>query len=191
VKTRANRNEPTAIRCAIYTRKSTDEGLDREFNSLDAQRESGEAYIASMKHEGWICIPTRYDDGRFTGANMDRPAVRRLIRNPACLRCSATPYGEAFKRMPLCRTPRPGVLASDSMSPSDSDSLFGVIATSLFLLRLPSSLLVGSTSSRHGGEKRAGDWGIAICHGMARRGSERRRFFSRSDDLADHEPTRP
>ncbi|MEX0716600.1 MAG: recombinase family protein [Planctomycetaceae bacterium] len=73
-----SRTAPT-VRCAIYTRKSTEEGLDQEFNSLDAQRESGEAYIASMKHEGWICRPDRYDDGGFTGGNMDRPALRRLM----------------------------------------------------------------------------------------------------------------
>ena len=79
--TRTNRNQPPTIRCAIYTRKSTDEGLDREFNSLDAQRESGEAYVASMKHEGWVCLPTRYDDGGFTGGNMDRPAVQRLMQD--------------------------------------------------------------------------------------------------------------
>ena len=76
---RINRNQPPTTRCAIYTRKSTSEGLDQEFNSLDAQRESGEAYIASMKHEGWVCLPTRYDDGGFTGGNMDRPAVQRLM----------------------------------------------------------------------------------------------------------------
>ena len=67
------------IRCAIYTRKSTDEGLDQEFNSLDAQRESAEAYIASQRHEGWVCLPDRYDDGGFTGGNMDRPALKRLF----------------------------------------------------------------------------------------------------------------
>ena len=67
------------IRCAIYTRKSTDEGLAQEFNSLDAQREAAEAYIASQKHEGWTLIPDAYDDGGFTGANMDRPALRRLL----------------------------------------------------------------------------------------------------------------
>lgn len=66
-------------RCAIYTRKSTEEGLEQEFNSLDAQRESGEAYIASQRHEGWTCLDTRYDDGGFTGGNMDRPALRRLL----------------------------------------------------------------------------------------------------------------
>ena len=68
-----------AVRCAIYTRKSTEEGLEQEFNSLDAQRESAEAYIASQRREGWICLPTRYDDGGFTGGNMDRPALQRLL----------------------------------------------------------------------------------------------------------------
>ena len=67
------------LRCAIYTRKSTDEGLDQEFNSLDAQRESGEDYIASMKHEGWVCLPDYYDDGGFSGGNLERPALKRLI----------------------------------------------------------------------------------------------------------------
>jgi len=71
--------EKHTIRCAIYTRKSTEEGLEQEFNSLDAQRESAEAYIASMKHEGWLCIPDRYDDGGYTGGNMERPAVKRLM----------------------------------------------------------------------------------------------------------------
>lgn len=67
------------IRCAIYTRKSTEDGLEQEFNSLDAQREAGESYIASQRHEGWECLPARYDDGGFTGANMDRPALCRLL----------------------------------------------------------------------------------------------------------------
>jgi len=71
--------EARSIRCAIYTRKSTEEGLQQEFNSLDAQRESGEAYIASQRHEGWSCLPARYDDGGFTGGNMDRPALKRLL----------------------------------------------------------------------------------------------------------------
>jgi len=67
------------IRCAIYTRKSTEEGLEQDFNSLDAQRESAEAYIASQKAEGWVCLPDRYDDGGFTGGNMERPALQRLM----------------------------------------------------------------------------------------------------------------
>ena len=66
-------------RCAIYTRKSTEEGLDMEFNSLDAQREACESYIASQKHEGWFQLPDNYDDGGFTGGNMDRPALKRLM----------------------------------------------------------------------------------------------------------------
>jgi site-specific DNA recombinase len=70
---------PVLVRCAIYTRKSTEEGLHQEFNSLDAQREAGEAYIASQQHEGWGCLPNRYDDGGFTGGNLDRPAMKRLM----------------------------------------------------------------------------------------------------------------
>jgi len=66
-------------RCAIYTRKSTEEGLEQEFNSLDAQRESAEAYIASQKAGGWVCLGNRYDDGGYTGGNMDRPAFQRLM----------------------------------------------------------------------------------------------------------------
>jgi site-specific DNA recombinase len=67
------------VRCAIYTRKSTEEGLEQEFNSLDAQRESGEAFVRSQAGEGWSVLPERYDDGGFTGGNMDRPALRRLM----------------------------------------------------------------------------------------------------------------
>ena len=66
-------------RCAIYTRKSVEEGLDQEFNSLDAQREAGEAYIASPKANGWVCLPTRYDDGGYSGGNMKRPALQQLL----------------------------------------------------------------------------------------------------------------
>ena len=73
--------EPTAkhIRCAIYTRKSTEEGLQQDFNTLDAQRESAEAYISSQAGEGWVCLPDQYDDGGFTGGNMERPALQRLL----------------------------------------------------------------------------------------------------------------
>ena len=66
-------------RCAIYTRKSVEEGLDQEFNSLDAQREAGEAYIASQKANGWVCLPTRYDDGGYSGGNMKRPALQQPV----------------------------------------------------------------------------------------------------------------
>ncbi len=68
-----------ALRCAIYTRKSTEEGLDQDFNSLDAQRESAEAFIKSQANEGWTCLPQRYDDGGFTGGNMERPGLKRLL----------------------------------------------------------------------------------------------------------------
>ncbi|MCE5314050.1 MAG: recombinase family protein [Armatimonadota bacterium] len=71
----------TRVRCAIYTRKSTEEGLDMEYNSLDAQREAAEAYIASQRHEGWVALSELYDDGGFTGGNMERPALHRLIQD--------------------------------------------------------------------------------------------------------------
>jgi site-specific DNA recombinase len=67
------------IRCAVYTRKSTDEGLEKEFNSLDAQRESCEAYIASQRTEGWVLVPDYYDDGGISGGTLDRPALKRLL----------------------------------------------------------------------------------------------------------------
>ena len=69
------------IRCAIYTRKSTKEGLEQEFNSLDAQREACEAYIASQKHEGWELIDRAYDDGGISGGHLDRPALQRLMQD--------------------------------------------------------------------------------------------------------------
>src|SRR5260370_5647962 len=68
-----------AVRCAIYTRKSTEEGLEQEFDTLDAQREAAEAYVKSQAAEGWTCLPQRYDDGGFTGGNMHRPALQRLL----------------------------------------------------------------------------------------------------------------
>ena len=78
---RTNKLEaPKILRCAIYTRKSTEEGLEQEFNSLDAQREAGESFIMSQRHEGWECISTHYDDGGFTGANIERPGLRRRRR---------------------------------------------------------------------------------------------------------------
>ncbi len=72
-------NAAKPVRCAIYTRKSTDEGLAQEFNSLDAQREACEAYIGSQRHEGWTALPNRYDDGGFSGGSMDRPALEQLL----------------------------------------------------------------------------------------------------------------
>ena len=72
-----------AVRCAIYTRKSSEEGLDQEFNSLQAQREACAAFINSQRHEGWVCLPACYDDGGFSGATMGRPALQRLLADIA------------------------------------------------------------------------------------------------------------
>ena len=78
--TRKTKAAPTSpVRCAIYTRKSTEEGLDQDFNSLDAQREAAEAYIHSQAHAGWTALPDRYDDGGYSGSNLDRPALQRLL----------------------------------------------------------------------------------------------------------------
>jgi site-specific DNA recombinase len=71
------------VRCAIYTRKSSEEGLEQEFNSLQAQREACEAFIASQRHEGWVCLRAGYDDGGFSGATIDRPALQRLLADIA------------------------------------------------------------------------------------------------------------
>src|SRR5665213_131148 len=69
------------VSCAIYTRKSSEEGLEQSFNSLDAQRESCEAFVHSQRHEGWTVLPTRYDDGGYSGGNMDRPALKGLLED--------------------------------------------------------------------------------------------------------------
>ena len=67
------------LRCAIYTRVSTDQGLEQDFNSLDAQREASEAYIKSQTHEGWRLARDHYDDGGYSGGSMDRPALQKLL----------------------------------------------------------------------------------------------------------------
>ena len=67
------------VRCAIYTRKSSEEGLEQEFNSLQAQREACEAFVESQRQEGWVCLRAAYDDGGFSGATMERPALQRLL----------------------------------------------------------------------------------------------------------------
>ena len=76
-------NGASVIRCAIYTRKSTEEGLEQEFNSLDAQREACEAYIRSQKSAGWVALPEMYDDGGISGGTMERPALQRLLADIA------------------------------------------------------------------------------------------------------------
>src|SRR5215207_1258446 len=76
---KAHRRAVKRSRCAIYTRKSTEEGLDQDFNSLDAQREACAAFIQSQKHEGWTELPASYDDGGYSGGTMERPALQRLL----------------------------------------------------------------------------------------------------------------
>jgi site-specific DNA recombinase len=72
---------PKVVRCAIYTRKSTEEGLEQDFNTLQAQREAAEAYIISQKQNGWQTLAESYDDGGFSGASLDRPALQQLLRD--------------------------------------------------------------------------------------------------------------
>lgn len=78
-KARQARPGTAKVRCVVYTRKSTEEGLEQEFNTLDAQREAGEAYVRSQVGEGWVLLPDRYDDPSYTGGNLERPALRRLL----------------------------------------------------------------------------------------------------------------
>ncbi len=75
-----NGNQPK-LRCAVYTRKSTEEGLEQEFNSLDAQREACAAFIASQVGLGWKLVPDHYDDGGISGGTMERPALLRLLQD--------------------------------------------------------------------------------------------------------------
>jgi site-specific DNA recombinase len=72
-------SSPNPIRCAIYTRVSTDQGLDQDFNSLDAQYDASQAYIRSQAHAGWTMLRSKYDDGGFSGGTTDRPALQRLL----------------------------------------------------------------------------------------------------------------
>ena len=72
------------IRCAIYTRKSAEEGLEQEFNSLDAQREACAAYVASQKAEGWVLLPTVYEDAGLSGGTLERPGLQRLLDRHRC-----------------------------------------------------------------------------------------------------------
>ena len=74
---------PRRMRCAVYTRKSSEEGLDMEFNSLDAQREACEAYIASQRADGWVTVRDQYDDGGFSGGTLERPALQHLLADIA------------------------------------------------------------------------------------------------------------
>src|SRR5690606_10472146 len=76
-----DRPKSRSLRCAIYTRKSSEEGLEQDFNSLQAQREACEAFIRSQRHEGWKLVDAHYDDGGFSGGTMERPALQRLLED--------------------------------------------------------------------------------------------------------------
>src|ERR1700704_1768140 len=108
------RSETPKRRCAIYTRKSSEEGLEQEFNSLHAQREACEAYIRSQRHEGWVVIPTAYDDGGFSGGTMQRPGLPRQ------------PVAEARK---VAARPPPR-LGSHTMTPSAIPPQWAKLGTS-------------------------------------------------------------
>jgi site-specific DNA recombinase len=83
VATKRPPHAPSVHRCAIYTRKSSEDGLEQEFNSLDAQREACEAFILSQKGSGWVALPTMYDDGGLSGGTLERPALQRLLADIA------------------------------------------------------------------------------------------------------------
>jgi Resolvase, N terminal domain len=124
---------PKAIRCAIYTRKSTEEGLDQQYNSLDSQCDAGEAYIRSQTNEGWELVPDRYDDGGFSGGNIERPALKRMmedIRFDEMLRT-----GEASDTIELARRghvtqPRMSqIMALNQLAPDIQEALLNLPAT--------------------------------------------------------------
>ncbi len=111
------------VRCAIYTRKSSDEGLEQEFNSLDAQYESCKAYILSQKHEGWTVARERYDDGGFSGGSMERPGLKALLA--ACTWRIST----ATTRRLLCsmrHLNRPPALPLSDQPPTRSKATFNI-----------------------------------------------------------------
>jgi site-specific DNA recombinase len=115
------------VRCAISTRKSTEEGLEQEFNSLDAQRESAEAFIRSQAHEGWTCLPERYDDGGFTGGSIERPALQRLLAEIAAGKIDLVVYYKVDRR--LCKGRQKSLL--EALDWTDVCFLAGALPTSV------------------------------------------------------------
>ena len=114
------------IRCAIYTRKSSEEGLEQSFNSLDAQREACEAYVLSQKQEGWLPLPTAYDDGGYSGGNMERPALKRLLADIAAKRVDTVVVYKVDRLtrrwLTLPRLWKPSTGRVSALSPSPSNS---------------------------------------------------------------------
>ena len=97
------RADASRRRCAIYTRKSSEEGLEQEFNSLAAQREACEALIRSQRNEGWVLAKTRYDDGGFSGGNLERPALQQLIADIRAGRIDIVIVSKGRPAHPLAR----------------------------------------------------------------------------------------
>ncbi len=91
------------VRCAIYTRVSTDQGLEQDFNSLDAQREAAQAYIRSQAHAGWTLLRAKYEDGGFSGGNTDRPALRRLLEDVRAGRIDVIVVYKVASMLKSCR----------------------------------------------------------------------------------------
>ena len=92
-----------SLRCAIYTRVSSDQGLEQDFNSLDAQREAGEAYVKSQAHEGWRLHREHYDDGGYSGGSMERPALKGLLADVALGRIDVVVVYKVDRLTPLAR----------------------------------------------------------------------------------------
>ena len=105
------------LRCAVYTRKSSDEGLEQEFNSLDAQYEACAAYAISQRHEGWVLLPDRYDDGGFSGGNMQRGGLQRLLADVAAM--VERVFGDRPEPEPAGDEP-PATLAQAEAAPPDA-----------------------------------------------------------------------
>jgi hypothetical protein len=108
-----------SLRSAIYTRVSTDQGLEQDFNSLDAQREASQAYIKSQAHEGWRLVRDRYDDGGYSGGSMDRPALQKLLADPRAVRADFLVELRGFESL-TSNLFRCGTRALDGASASDS-----------------------------------------------------------------------
>jgi hypothetical protein len=114
-------------RCAIYTRKSSEEGLDMSFNSLDAQRGACEAYILSQLHEGWTALSTTYDDGGFSGGNMERPGLKKLLAAISAGQVdtvvSIRLIGSLAPSLTLPRSSKPSTARASALSRSPNNSI--------------------------------------------------------------------
>jgi hypothetical protein len=163
------------LRRAIYTRKSTEEGLDQAFNSLHAQREAGEAFVVSQQTHGWVVVPERYDDGGFTGAHMERPGLQRLLQDGAAMRRASSGRASRSHLHLSGRVRKPNIV--ETIAPG-AGTLGG--PTDLgYSLRCGAPLPLGnsSTEQRCASVCRHRDGGVvALC----RCGAERLRILGKS-----------